>query len=353
MSDQRQPSPLPAGAPVGRFTLRGVLGRGRNATIYRAFDPTHQRDVALKLFNPPPDPAPTLPECFEAEARALQALSHPSLVRVIGCGNHDGRLFIVMELLRGMTLRDLITAHPAGLEREAALGLFRQIADGIAYLHAHHLVHGNLKPDNIILRSEQEAVIAGFRLPCLDLKQRAASETPEISTLAYQAPEQITHYTASARTDVYTLGILLYELTTGDVPFRGGSRQELSYQQLYATPPPPGQHRIGIDPRIDVTVLRALSKNPLDRQGSAVEMLEDLDQRRAAEQYETAVFDRDDAREVRRHQTGPLRGAPASIPAPMPAEHVLAPAPTSRLPWLIALLTMLAVFAVAAVLLLL
>lgn len=352
MSEQSHPIPLPTGAPVGRFTIRGVLGRGRSAMIYRAFDPAHQRDVALKLFNPPPNPALTLAECFEAEAHALQALSHPNLVRVMACGNHDGHFFIAMEMLRGMTLRDLITAHPAGLEREAALDLFRQIAGGIAYLHGQNLVHGNLKPDNIFLRSEREAVIAGFRLPCLDPKQRAESEPPEISTLAYQAPEQITHYTASARTDIYTLGILLYELTTGDVPFRGGSRQELSYRQLYAPPSPPSQHRVGIDPRIDAVVLQALSKNPRDRQGSVAEMLQDLDQRRAAEQYETAVFDRDDVREVRR-QTGPLRGAPVSIPSPVPAGHAPVPEQPSRLPWLIALLTLLAVFAVAAVLLML
>ena len=132
MSEQSQSTPLPAGTPVARFTIRGVLGRGRSATIYRAYDPTHQRDVALKLFNPPPNLAPTLAECFEAEARALQALSHPHLVRVMACGSHDGRFFIAMELLRGTTLRDLITAHPAGLEREAALSLFRQIAGGIA-----------------------------------------------------------------------------------------------------------------------------------------------------------------------------------------------------------------------------
>lgn len=345
------PSLLP-GSSLGRFFIRELIGRGRNAVVYRAFDPEQRRDVALKVFLSAFSGDPQAAECFESEAAALRAFKHPALVHILACDRDGNTTYMAMDLLRGATLRDLLAAQPAGLPHDQALAIFRHLAQGVAYIHAQGLTHGSIKPDNVFIPPDGQPVLAGFSLPCLRPPIDAVEgEPPDIGTLTYLAPEQVTHHVTSPQSDIYTLGILLHELMTGDAPFRASSRDELTYQHLYATPLPPSQRRVGVDPRVDTVVQRALSKNPRLRYGAIPDLLHDLDQGALEAKYQTVVFDKEDAREVRRQQAERLRSHPASIPSPAPLESPYAPHPRSVLPLVIGIVTLLVVVAVVVVLL--
>ncbi|WP_119072604.1 serine/threonine-protein kinase [Aggregatilinea lenta] len=349
--NERPPSPpLSPGSSLGRFFIRELVGRGRSAIVYRAFDPEQRRDVALKVFSSTLPARPQAAACFDQAAAALQGLRHPALVPILACAHEGDAYYMATDLLRGATLRDLLTAQPAGLPQDKGLDLFRQIAQGVSYMHVHDVAHGNVKPDNIFIRDEQP-ILTGFGLPCLNATDGGDTDAPDLGSLTYLAPEQVTHHETSPRSDIYTLGIVLYELMTGDVPFRAGTREELTYQHLYATPAPPSQRRVGLDPRIDMVVQRALSKNPRLRYLAIDDLLHDLDQGALEAKYETVVFDKEDAREVRRQQSEKLRNRPASIPSPVPVEMPYAPRPRNVLPLVIGIVAVLIIVAVLAVLL--
>ena len=338
------------GTSLGRFFIRELIGRGRNAIVYRAFDPDQRRDIALKVFSSTLSGAPQVADCFEAEAAALQSLANPTLVHILTCDHDGSTYYMAMELLRGATLRDLLTAQSAGLPHDQALTLFRRVAQSVAYIHTHDVAHGNIKPDNIFIHPDGQPVLAGFSLPCLRPSADALeSESPDIGVLTYLAPEQVTHHATTAQGDIYTLGILLHELMTGDVPFRAGTRDELTYQQLYTTPLPPSQRRVGVDPRVDAVVLKALSKNPRLRYNSIPDLLHDLDQGALEAKYQTVVFDKEDAREVRRQQAELVRNRSASIPSPVPPEAISIPRPRSVLPLVIVIVTLLVIVAIVVV----
>jgi serine/threonine-protein kinase len=353
MSERPTSQPLLPGSSLGHFFIRELIGRGRTAVVYRAFDPRQRRDVALKVFYNVISDDPQAVECFIEEAAALQALNHPTLVRILTCDHEGDTFYMAMDLLRGATLRDLLTAQPAGLPHDQALAIFREIAQAVAYIHTQGVMHGNIKPDNIFIRPEGQPILAGFSLPCMRTTTEAVEgDPPDIGSLTYLAPEQVTHRTTTPQSDIYTLGILLHELTTGDVPFRAGTRDALTYQHLYTTPLPPSQRRVGVDPRIDAVVLRALSKNPRIRYHSISDLLHDLDQGALEAKYRTVVFEKEDAREVRRQQTALLRSRPASIPSPVPQEPAELPHPRNVLPLAITIVTLLIMVAVVVGLLL-
>jgi len=287
MSTGRSSSHLTPGDRLGNYTIRELIGRGRDTEIYRAYHPEFKRDVALKVFRTDlPRSAETTAQ-FQKDTAALIALRHPNIMRVYESGVIRDSYYIVMELVEGTSLRDVLSTHLTGLNREETVRLFTQIASGVATAHDQGVVHGNIKPDNVLLDIYQRPVLTDFTLPNLHEPPQDAN-----SPAAYLSPEQAVRHIPTPESDIYALGILLYEMVTGDVPFKGPTRESVIRQHQSVDPVAPSQIIVGLDPRIDSVVLKALSKNPSERFASARDMVNALESEEAVTQFETLNLDR-------------------------------------------------------------
>lgn len=258
-------------ASIGRYKLQRVLGRGAFGTVHLAHDPELGRDVAIKLLAGHLGDGGPWVDRFVAEARAASQLAHPHIVTVHDIGRAaDGRLFIVMGYEGGGTLRDLLARGP--LELRAAVQCVADVADGLAAAHAAGLVHRDIKPENLL------ATPRGVRITDFGIA-KAAAETPTrrgvvLGTAAYMSPEQSQGLDVDVRADLWSLGVVLYELLTGTRPFTGTSVAETLDDIRRSTPPAPSARRPDIPAVLDAIVLRCLAKDPADRFPSA-EVLRD------------------------------------------------------------------------------
>lgn len=317
----QNPRPLlKAGERLERLTVREFLGRGENAEVYRAFHPDYKRDVALKVFRVTPEQPEALRTCFRQQMQAIMALKHPNIMRVLEADiSEEGWFYVVMEFFRAVeTLRDALSLHPAGFEREEGLRLFQQIASAVAYAHEQGIVHGNIKPDNVLLPSPLRPLLTDFDVACLR-EHQARRRTPNVAT--YSAPEQIRGQEATEYSDIYTLGLMLYEMMIGDVPFKGESFDAIADLQLNALPTPPTQIRVDLDMAVEQTIVRALRKEPTMRFGSVREMLESLEGYEATNNpYETLTLEQSKIfRAARNRDFDRERAADASAPHAEPS----------------------------------
>ncbi len=287
-------SRLGPGDRLGKFTIRNLIGRGKGTEVYRASHSDFRHDTAIKCYQLDIAANSDIAAQFERDVRAIAALRHPNLMRVYEAGTDGSRQYIVMELIEGKTLRDLLSTHPTGLERDETVRIFSQIASAIATAHDQNIVHGNIKPDNVLVDQNQRPVLTDFSLPCLRQHAQRDNSTEPTGAPTYMAPEQISAHEVNVSSDIYALGILLYEMVTGEVPFSGDTPENVVQQQLYADPIPPGQIAVGLDPRLDFVILKALSKEPADRFDSARDMLAALESAELGERYETLNLRRDD-----------------------------------------------------------
>ncbi len=351
MVSAQNPRPLlKAGERLGRLTIQELLGRGENAEVYRAFHPDYKRDVALKVLHSVSEQPETLRTCFRQQMQIIMGLKHPNIMRVLEADMSEaGWFYVVMELFEGVeTLRDAITLRPTGFEYEEGLRLFRQIASAAAYAHEQGFVHGNIKPDNVLLPTSQRPLLSDFDVACLR-EHQTRRRTPNAAT--YLAPEQISGQEATEHSDIYALGLLLYEMMVGDVPFKGESFDAIADLQLNALPTPPAQIRVDLDLALEQTILRALRKQPAMRFGSVREMLESMEERATATNpYETLTLEQSqllrrvvDNRDFERERAHDAPGKEAEETG----------APTEHLPthWLIGVGVALVLIAVLVVLL--
>jgi serine/threonine protein kinase len=335
---------LTPGNKLGKYTIRRTISRGRLTGVYRALHPDLKRDVVIKLFYTGTRDGTDLDRCFEEDIRRVKALRHPNIIQIYDSGLTQNACYIVMELVEGTNLRDLISAHPTGLERDDLFRLFSQIASAVAYAHDQGIVHGNLKPDNVLLDVNKRPVLTDFNIPCL------TEDAKSDATPAYMAPEQVNGI-STPESDLYALGIMLYEMSTGDVPFKG-TRETVLEQHIHANPIPPSQTRIGLDPRIERVILTALNKHPKARHMSAREMISAMEhQESVIAEYATLALDRNMAQAVRkskseiaRFQRSRIADSEADTAQTTPIEH-------KRFPWL--LLGIVGLVIVAAVIVLL
>jgi oligopeptide transport system substrate-binding protein len=264
----------PPGAQAGtllndRFRLGPELGRGGMAIVYRAHDERLDRDVALKLVRQP-DLTPDDRRHLLREARMAARLNHPNIVAVHDAGEIDGRPFLVMELVEGTSA---FHRPPATLEETVAIA--GQLCEALAHAHAQGIVHRDLKPENV-LRTDVDAVkLTDFGL-ALSLASRITSEGLIAGTVFYLAPEQARGGAVDGRADLYALGIMLYEWTTGGLPFTGDDALAVITQHLYAPLVPPRVRNPCVPPALDRLIVDLLGKAPDDRPGSAEVVLEIL-----------------------------------------------------------------------------
>ncbi len=303
------------GDQVGPCMVRELLGRGRDTAVYRAFYPELKQEVALKILRSDTLPTAEMTVCFKEEMQPIANLKHPNIMRIFDYGAVENRYYyVIMELVVGTGLRDLISGHPAGLERDEYIRIFNQLASAVGTAHDQNVVHGNLKPDNVLLDERKRPVLTDFSIPCL---KEHGSDEGWIGAPAYLAPEQATSGKASIESDIYALGVLLYEMVTGDVPFKGSSYAAIVKQHQEVAPTPPSQIKVGLDPRIERVILKALDKTPMSRYSSARVMLSSLESEEVSHQFSTVSLNRNDIpgakkrqSEIRRFEQARLEDAP-------------------------------------------
>ena len=264
----------------GRYRVLSRLGAGGMAEVWSAEDSQLGRRVALKLLASRFAQNADFRERFRREASAAAAMQHPNIVSIYDRGEWEGTSYIAMELVDGHTLKQLITDRgPAG--PSAAIDLTIEILKALRYAHKRGIVHRDIKPQNVLLDAEGGLKVADF-----GIARAGASEMTEtgaiVGTVQYISPEQAQGQPVSPRSDLYSVGVVLYELLTGRVPFDGEAPVSVALKQVSEPPVPPSQLRPGIPPALEHVVMRALEKDPARRYGSADEFIAALEQARRA-----------------------------------------------------------------------
>jgi len=298
-----------AGRKLPAYRIYERLGSGGMAVVYRAEDTRLERIVALKFLAPELSRDPAAKERFLAEARAASALDHPNLCTVHDYGEtDDGQIFLAMPYYGGETLARRIERGPLPLD--AALDVALQVARGLAKAHRHGIVHRDVKPANLMLTDDGVVKILDFGLAML--AGSTGQRTPGAGTLAYISPEQAGGGEVDPRTDLWSLGVVLYEMLAGEKPFRGGHEQAVLYAILSDEPAPLAARRPEVPPALAALVARLLAKAPDDRYASADELAADLRVLRGPESADSRPTAVPPAARRRRRLLGSLGGLAAA-----------------------------------------
>jgi beta-lactam-binding protein with PASTA domain len=257
----------------GRYELLGRIGSGGMADVWLARDPHLQRLVALKILQRRFAQDREFVERFRREAEAAASLQHPNIVAVFDRGDVDGTYYIAMQLLEGSSLKELIDR---GLSPERAVGLIRQVLEAAGFAHRHGVVHRDLKPQNVIVDEDGKATVTDF-----GIARAGASEITQagavMGTPHYLSPEQAQGHEVTAVSDLYSIGVILYEALTGRLPFEADSAVAIAMKQVSHTPQRPSSINPAISPALDAAVMRALEKDPGRRFQSAAAFIAALD----------------------------------------------------------------------------
>ncbi|HET6944904.1 MAG TPA: protein kinase, partial [Gaiellaceae bacterium] len=248
-----------------RYELVELVGTGGMSSVYKAHDRLLERNVALKVLHPHYGDDDEYVERFRREARAVAQLSHPNIVTVIDRGVDDGRQYIVFEYVDGENLKQLIErTGPLPIRQAIELGL--QTAEALAFAHAHGLVHRDVKPQNVLLTPDGEAKVTDFGIArSLDVEHGVTQTGTVLGTSNYISPEQASGEPVTPATDVYSLGVVLFELLTGDVPFPGENFVAVAMKHINDPVPDVSSLRPDAPTRLVAAIERALEKDPRRR----------------------------------------------------------------------------------------
>ena len=298
----------------GRYKVVRKLGTGGMANVYLAEDQELGRRVAIKMLDDRHAQDEQFVERFRREAKNAAGLSHPNIVSIYDRGQAEGTYYIAMEYLEGRTLKELLVSRgPTPLA--VAIDYARQILAALGFAHRNGIVHRDIKPHNVVVAPDGRLKVTDF-----GIARAGASQMTEtgsiIGTAQYLSPEQAKGAPVTPASDIYSVGIVLYEMLTGSVPFTGDTPLEIAMKHLSAIPEPPSEKRREIPHELDSIVLRALAKDPADRYQSTDEM--DADLARAARGQAVAPETEEAATQV-------LRGAGATTMASAPTQLVRRP----------------------------
>jgi eukaryotic-like serine/threonine-protein kinase len=343
----------------GRYRIVRKLGSGGMANVYLAEDQELGRRVAIKILNDRHAGDEQFVERFRREAKNAAGLSHPNIVSIYDRGEAtEGTYYIAMEYLDGRSLKELIVSRgPAPIP--IAIDYTRQILAALRFAHRNGVIHRDIKPHNILVDSEGRVKVTDFGIARAEQAGASAQQMTEagsiIGTAQYLSPEQARGTQVDATSDLYSLGIVLYELLTGTVPFSGETPVEIAMKHLSAIPDPPSELRHDVPHALDMVVLRALAKDPRDRYQSAEEMDADLERvargsavSRETEEAATTVLS---GAELAAAAPTTIQRAPTAVTQLRPAGYYDYEEPARRRafwPWLLALLLVVAA-AIAAV----
>jgi beta-lactam-binding protein with PASTA domain/tRNA A-37 threonylcarbamoyl transferase component Bud32 len=258
---------------AGRYKLLGRLGSGGMADVWLAEDTMLDRRVALKFLHDRFAQDEQFVERFRREASSAAGLQHPNVVGVFDRGTYDGSHYIAMEYVEGASLNDLIER---GLSVPEAVEIVRQVLAGARYAHAHGIIHRDLKPQNVLVDAEGRARVTDFGIARAGVSEITQTGSV-LGTAQYLSPEQAQGLPVTAASDIYSIGVLLYEALTGRVPFEAESPVTVALKQVSERPRPPSELNPAVSRALDAVVLKALAKDPANRFASTDEFLAALD----------------------------------------------------------------------------
>jgi serine/threonine-protein kinase len=256
------------------------------ANVYLAEDEELGRRVAIKILNERYAGDDLFIERFRREAKSAAGLSHPNIVSIYDRGEAEGTYYIAMEVIEGRSLKELIMTRGA-LPIGTAVGYAKQLLEALRFAHRHGIIHRDIKPHNVLVSADQHSKASDPRLKVTDfgIARQSASQMTEVGsimgTAQYLSPEQARGAPVTAASDLYSAGVVLYEMLTGKVPFTGDSAIEIAMKHVNDLPTPPSSLRPEIPPELDQIVLRALAKDPEDRYQTAEDFIEDLERAEA------------------------------------------------------------------------
>jgi serine/threonine-protein kinase len=261
----------------GRYEIEELVGTGGMSSVYRARDTVLERPVALKVLHEHFSTDPEYVERFRREARAIARLNHPNIVTVIDRGEFEDRQFIVFEHVVGETLKDVV-AREGPLPVPQALGLTQQVARGLAFAHENGVVHRDVKPQNVLLDENGTAKVTDFGIARSIAPDDSLTETGTLlGSSDYIAPEQASGQRVDERSDQYSLGALLYELLTGEVPYTGDGFMAVAMKHMRDPVPSVRARRPNVPREVDEIVRRAMAKRPEDRYPSMAALMSAID----------------------------------------------------------------------------
>ena len=310
-----------------RYRILRHLARGGMAEVYIAEDQLLNRTVAVKVLFPELAADDAFVERFRREARAAASLNHHNIVSVYDFGEDEGSWFIVMEYVAGRTLRDIIRAE-GPMDPARATEIAAEVAAALAAAHAQGIVHRDVKPANVLIAGDTGTVkVTDFGIArAANARQGLTMPGTVLGTATYLSPEQAQGATVDHRTDIYSLGMVLYEMLAGRPPFVGESPVAVAYQQLSQQAPPPSTHNTRVPPALDAVVMNAMAKDPNARQASAEELraaLLDVD-RAVGDPDATVAIAAPDALEAT------AVASPSTAVLPPPAEPILVERTSAR-----------------------
>jgi serine/threonine-protein kinase len=272
----QQPGPLAGVVLDGRYRVDTLIATGGMSGVYRGLDLRLDRPVALKIMDSRYAGDNQFLTRFQREARTVARLKAPGLVAVYDQGIDGAHPFLVMELIEGGTLRELL-AERGPMPPHAVAAVLRPVLGGLAVAHHQGLVHRDVKPENVLISDDGDVKIADFGLVRAIAEAKITSTSVILGTAAYLSPEQVSTGDAGPASDVYSVGILTYEMLTGTTPFNGDTALTVAYQRMDHDVPAPSTVIGGVPVQFDELVLRATARNPAGRYSDAWDMVSELD----------------------------------------------------------------------------
>lgn len=257
-----------------RYRILEKIGSGGMADVYLAYDTVLDRKVAVKVMHRQYAADENFVRRFRREAQAAANLNHPNIVSVYDWGHENETYFIVMEYITGKPLKDLILSKGV-LNLNFAIDIAKQIARALAFAHKHEVVHRDIKPQNIIITQDGLVKVTDFGIA--RAKSSSLTETGTVmGSVHYLAPEQAQGLPATELSDIYSMGVILFEMVTGNVPFEGDTPVSIAMKHASETPPRPSSLNSSLPPKLEAIILKAMAKDPFDRYQNADELLSDL-----------------------------------------------------------------------------
>src|SRR6266849_1372950 len=260
---------------VGSYKITDKIGEGGMGAVFRGIDVMLEREVAVKMLRPELSQQPNIVERFRSEAVTLAKLNHPNIATLYSFLRQGEDFFMVMEFVRGETLDDLIRRSGA-MPPDKAIGLLCQALEGIDHAHRMGIIHRDVKPANMMMTETGTLKVMDFGIARVLGTARMTKQGNIVGTIEYMSPEQVRGQETDARSDIYSLGILLYEMLTGRVPFSSDSEFDLMKMQIDDAPQPPRVFSAQIPQAVEQAIMRALAKRPEARFQSAADFRNSL-----------------------------------------------------------------------------